>query len=200
MKASYTLALFDFDGTITTDDSLMKFIRFVAGDAKFIRGMIYLSPMLILYKLKLIPNYKAKQMMLSLFFKGMDKQQFEKVATEYSLKHIDTMLRPKAMHKIAWHKEQGHKVVIVSASMECWVKAWCDKNNIDLISTRLEIKDNKLTGKFATKNCYGIEKANRVKEAYDLSQYDHIYAYGNSRGDKELLALADESFYKPFRG
>ena len=83
--------------------------------------------------------------------------------------------------------------------MECWVKPWCDKNNIDLISTRLEVKDNKLTGKFATKNCYGREKVNRVKEAYDLSQYNHIYAYGDSRGDRELLALADESFYKPFR-
>ena len=55
------LALFDFDGTITTDDSLIKFIRFVVGDIKTLWGMILLSPMLITYKLKLIPNYKAKQ-------------------------------------------------------------------------------------------------------------------------------------------
>lgn len=57
------LALFDFDGTITTDDSLIKFIRFVVGDAKTLWGMLLLSPMLIIYKLKLISNYKAKQMM-----------------------------------------------------------------------------------------------------------------------------------------
>ena len=155
--------------------------------------------MLITYKLKLIPNYKAKQWMLSYFFKGMDEQQFQKVAKVYSPKHINTILRPKAMEKIAWHKEQGHKVVIVSASIKCWLKPWSDENNLDLIATKLEIKDYIVTGKFLTKNCYGIEKVNRVNEAYDLRDCDHIYAYGDSRGDKELLELANESFYKPFR-
>jgi len=193
------LALFDFDGTITTDDSLIKFIRFVVGDTKFIWGMALLFPMLTAYKLKLIPNYKAKQMMLSYFFKGMSEEKFMQVAKEYSLKRIDTILRPKAMEKIAWHKEQGHKVVIVSASMECWLKPWCNENNLDLIATKLEIKNGIVTGNFLSKNCYGIEKANSVNEVYDLNDYDHIYAYGDSRGDKELLALADESFYKPFR-
>mgnify|MGYP003992098247 CR=1 FL=1 len=193
------IALFDFDGTITTDDSLIRFIRFVVGDLKTLWGMVFLSPMLVVYKLKLIPNYKAKQMMLSYFFKGMDKQQFQKIAEEYSLKHIDTILRPKAMEKITWHKELGHKVIVVSASIECWIRPWCDQNGLDLIATKIEVKDGLITGKFLTKNCYGIEKASRVKEAYNLDDYDYIYAYGDSRGDKELLELADKSFYKPFR-
>lgn len=193
------IALMDFDGTITKDDSLIKFIRFVVGDVKALWGMILLSPMLVTYKLKLIPNYKAKQMMLTYFFKGMEEQQFQKVAEEYSLRHIDTILRPKAMEKIAWHKEQGHKVVIVSASIECWLKPWCDNHGLDLIATRIEMKEGLVTGKLFTKNCYGIEKANRVKEAYALSDYEYIYAYGDSRGDYELLALADEDFYRPFR-
>jgi len=192
------IALVDFDGTITTDDSLIKFIRFVVGDVKTMWGMILLSPMLITYKLKLIPNYKAKQWMLSYFFKGVNEQQFLKVAEEYSLKHIDTILRPKAMEKIAWHKEQGHKIVIVSASIECWLKPWCDKNDLDLIATKLEIQDGIVTGKFLTKNCYGIEKANRVQEQYNLSDYDHIYAYGDSRGDTELLELAHTKNFRAF--
>ena len=62
------LALFDFDGTITTNDSLIKFIRFAVGDTKTLFGMILLSPMLILYKLKLIPNYRAKEMMPEEFY------------------------------------------------------------------------------------------------------------------------------------
>ena len=155
--------------------------------------------MLIVYKLKLIPNYKAKQWMLSYFFKGMNEQQFYKVAEEYSLNHIDTIVRPEAMEKIAWHKDQGHKVVVVSASIECWLKPWCVQNDLDIIATKLEIKNGLVTGKFLTKNCYGIEKANRVRETYNLNDYEYIYAYGDSRGDKELLELADETFYKPFR-
>ena len=193
------LALFDFDGTITTEDSLIQFIRFAKGNISYILGMLLLSPMLVLYKLKLIPNYKAKQLMLSYYFKGMNAQKFKEVAEVYSLEHIDIILRPKAMKKITWHQEQGHKIVIVSASMQCWLKPWCLKHDIDLISTELEILDNKLTGTFSTKNCYGVEKENRVKQIYTLNKYEYIYAYGDSSGDKELLALANESFYKPFR-
>ena len=116
------LALFDFDGTITRDDSLIRFIRFVIGDTKYILGMIFLSPTLIAYKLKLIPNYKAKQLLISYYFKGMDEEVFFNFAKEYSLKHIETILRSEAMEKIKWHKEQGHKVVIVSASIRCWLE------------------------------------------------------------------------------
>jgi phosphatidylglycerophosphatase C len=193
------IAFLDFDGTITTDDSLIKFIRFVFGDVKTGWGILLLSPMLITYKLKLIPNYKAKQWMFSYFFKGMSENQFLKVTEEYSLKCIETILRPKAMEKISWHKSQGHEVVVVSASIECWLKPWCDKNDLGTIATRIEIKGGVVTGRFLTKNCYGIEKVNRVKEVYILSDYAYIYAYGDTCGDKELLELADESFYKPFR-
>ena len=193
------LALFDFDGTITTDDSLIKFIRFAVGDIKFITGMVLLSPMLIAYKLKLIPNYKAKQYMLAYFFKNMPESKFIQLSKEYSLTHIDTILRKKAMEKIQWHTQQKHKIIIVSASIECWLKPWCNKHNLDLIGTKLEIKDGVITGKFLSKNCYGIEKVHRLQKQYNLDDYDYIYAYGDSHGDKELLKLADKSFYKPFR-
>lgn len=193
------LSLFDFDGTITKDDSLLKFIRFVVGDGRFVFGLVVLSPVLVAYKLKLIPNYKAKQKMLSWFFKGMSKDAFFKVANEYSLVHIDKILRPKAMEKIKWHKAQGHQIVIVSASIDCWLRPWCEKNGLELIATKLEIKDDIVTGKLLTKNCYGVEKVNRIKEIYNLEKYDYIYAYGDSAGDKQMLELANESFYKPFR-
>ena len=196
---SKKIVFFDFDGTITTDDSLLKFIRFVVGDRRFLLGLIVLSPMLVLYKLKLIPNYKAKQYMLSWFFKGMSKDDFLKVANEYSLVHIDKILRPKAIEKINWHKNQGHKVVVVSASIECWLRPWCEKNGLELIATKLEIKDDIVTGKLLSKNCYGVEKVNRIKEIYNLKDFEYIYSYGDSSGDKQMLELAHEKFYKPFR-
>lgn len=193
------LALFDFDGTITQHDSLIGFIRYAVGDMRTVYGMLLLSPMLMAYKLKLTPNYKSKEWFLSFFFKGMDENEFKDIAKEYSLNMLDTILRPKAMNTIAWHKEQGHKIAIVSASMECWLKPWCDQNGLDLIATKLEMKNGIVTGRLLTKNCYGIEKANRVKDAYNLGEYGYIYAYGDSRGDKELLEMADKGYFKPFR-
>lgn len=193
------IAFFDFDGTITTDDSLLKFIRFVVGDVKFLAGLAFLSPMLVVYKLKLIPNYRAKQMMLSYFFKGMQAQKFFNVTNEYSLNHIHKILRPQAMEKIKWHQEKGDRIVVVSASLDCWLRPWCEENNLELIATKLEIKDDRVSGKLLTKNCYGIEKTNRIQQNYSLKDYGIIYAYGDSRGDKEMLAIADEAHYKPFR-
>jgi len=193
------LALFDFDGTITDKDSLFKFIRFYIGDIKFIVGLVILFPMLIKFKLGLITNSKAKEYLMAYYFKGTDLKTFKKLATEYSLFHINEILRPKAMERIDWHQALGHEIVIISASIRCWLKPWCDRHNISLISTELEVIDSKITGKFSTKNCHGIEKERRIKEVYDLRNYEYIYAYGDSIGDKEMLALANESFYKPFR-
>jgi HAD superfamily hydrolase (TIGR01490 family) len=193
------LALFDFDGTITTKDSLVDFIQFAVGKPSYYAGLTKLSPMLTAYTLKLIPNDIAKERLIGHFFGEWESEKFQQLAEQYSFEKIDTIVRPEAMERVRWHQEQGDHVVIVSASMECWLTGWCKKKNIELISTQLETIDGRLTGRFATKNCYGVEKANRVKEIYNLEEYDHIYAYGDSRGDRELLALANESFYKPFR-
>ena len=193
------LALFDFDGTITTKDSLVDFIQFAVGKPSYYAGLTKLSPMLTAYTLKLIPNDIAKERLIGHFFGEWESEKFQQLAEQYSFEKIDTIVRPEAMERVQWHQGQGDHVVIVSASMECWLTGWCKKKNIELISTQLETIDGRLTGRFATKNCYGVEKANRVKEIYNLEEYDHIYAYGDSRGDRELLALANESFYKPFR-
>jgi phosphoserine phosphatase len=75
-------------------------------------GMVALLPTLMSYKLRLIPNYIAKQRILSHFFKGMNEKQFQQTAQEYSLTEIDKILRPKAMERITWHQDQEHKVVV----------------------------------------------------------------------------------------
>jgi phosphatidylglycerophosphatase C len=190
------IAFFDFDGTITKKDSFIEFIKFAVGKKKFIKGLIILSPILILYKLKIISNYKAKQKVISYFFKGYNKSQFQNIAKEFSLKIIDKIIKPEMLEKIKWHKLQGHKIIIVSASLECYLKPWCDKNDLDIIATKLEFKNNIFTGNLETKNCYGKEKVNRIKQKYDLNQFNYIYAYGDSKGDKEMLSIANKKFYK----
>jgi HAD superfamily hydrolase (TIGR01490 family) len=121
------------------------------------------------------------------------------VAFHYSISQIDYIVRPKAIDRLCWHTEQGHKVVIVSASIECWLAPWCKKNGFELLATKLEVKNGVVTGNLLGSNCFGIEKVNRIKDKYDLSQFNYIYAYGDSKGDIQMLDLANESFYKPFK-
>ena len=193
------IALFDFDGTITTKDSLVDFIQFSVGKPKYYLGIFILTPVLFCFFLKLIPNYIAKEKLVSYFFKNWLLSDFNELAHTYSLQCIDKILRPAAIKKIKWHQSQGHHVAIVSASIENWLKPWCDKNNLRVLATKLEVVENRVTGNFLSNNCHGLEKVNRIKERYDLSKYDYLYAYGDSSGDKQMLSLANESYYKPFR-
>jgi phosphoserine phosphatase len=44
---------------------------------------------------------------------------------------------------------------------------------------------------FISKNCYGQEKVNRLLEVEPDRKNYYLYAYGDSRGDREMLAFAD---------
>lgn len=194
-----TIAVFDFDGTITKKDSFIDFLLFSYGKLPFFKSLLMNSPVLILYFFRVIPNWKAKQKLFSYYFKGMKLEDFNTLCQNY-LPRIDLILRDDAIQKINQYKSDNSKVVVVSASIENWIKPWADKYGIETISTLLETgKDNTLTGNFMSLNCYGQEKVNRFVEKYPEKKLYKLFAYGDSRGDKELLAFADHAYYKYFK-
>jgi len=189
------LALFDFDGTLTKKDSLNEFLKYSSSKREYLFNMIVFSPVFLLYKVGFIKNDKAKALLLKLFFKGWSEIDFKKKAQEFSLNVLDDILRDDVYKLFKDHKKRGDRVVIVSASMECWLKPWCDKEGVELISTRLKFEDEQFNGKFSTKNCYAKEKVARIKEEYDLQLFEKIYAYGDSKADRYMFELADEWRY-----
>lgn len=193
------LALFDFDGTISERDSLPDFIVFAVGRWRFVGGLFWLSPVLLAYLLKLIPNHRAKQKLLAHFFAGWSIQQFKQVASDYAVTRLPQIIRPKALKCIRQHLQSGDAVWVVSASPENWLQDWCQSLGIGLLATRLEVDGERLTGKFDGKNCHGEEKVARIKAQLSLESFSSIYAYGDSSGDLAMFKLADQHFYKPFR-
>ena len=193
MKKIYA---FDFDGTLTTKDTLIEFIRFAKGTLAFGWGFARYAHLLVLMKLGLYPNWKAKQKVFAYFFEGMKIEEFDGLCQRFA-KDNQHLLRPKGIEAIQQALDKGAEVLIVSASIDNWVKAFF--NTLCVVGTQIEIKDGLLTGRFLTKNCYGQEKVNRILALYPNRSEYHLTAYGDSRGDKELLAFADESDYKPFR-
>ena len=194
-----TLAIFDFDGTISTKDSFEDFIFFTHGFTKTVLGILINSPILVLYLLKIISNEQAKQKIFAHFYGGWEADRFKTLATQYTQKYLPKILRPKALERLAWHKKEGHKIVVVSASFENYLSIWCQNEGIDLIATQVEIKEGNLTGQFASPNCYGDEKVRRINQIFNLKDFSTIYAYGDSRGDLPLKTIATEFHYKPFR-
>ncbi|HPG10951.1 MAG TPA: HAD family hydrolase [Chitinophagaceae bacterium] len=194
------IAFFDFDGTITKKDTLLEFIKFTNGSFKFALGFLINSPWLIAYKLRVISNQKAKERILKFFFGGMEASLFNDHCQKFFDQKIPQLIRQKSIIEINRLAAEDVEVVIVSASPENWVRLWAEKINADCLSTRLRIDNNRISGYILGKNCYGDEKVKRIKEKYSLSEYDQIYAYGDSKGDKQMLDLAKVKFYKPFRG
>lgn len=192
------LALFDFDGTITKKDSFLEFIRFYKGFNSFIIGLIVLSPILFLYKVKIVKNWKAKERILTFFFKNEPFKEFCLKSTEFSLKIIPGLLKPDAVQAISYHLEKGDRVIVISASFENWLADWCKSMKLELIGSKIEVRNGLITGKIEGKNCYGIEKVIRLKQYLDINQFSEIYAYGDSKGDLPLLELANHRFYQSF--
>lgn len=193
------LVLFDFDGTITTKDTLEEFMIFYHGKSKYYLGLAILSPILAGYLLKVLPNWKSKTYFLKYFLKGKSAADFDEKCREFSKQRLKALIRPKAVEAIKGYQQAGATVAVVSASAMNWVKPWCDEMGIVCLATRLEVKHDRITGNFEGKNCHGAEKVCRIKENFSLEHYDKIIAYGDTSGDKEMLALAQEKFYKPFR-
>lgn len=194
-----TLALFDFDGTITTHDTMLDLACFSAGKFRYILTMIVISPVLLLMKLKLISNSFTKELFMSVFFGGMNEQAFVQLCNDYSKKRLPELIRPRALAQIQSHQENGDDVYVVSASATHWLQPWCNQQQLSLICSQLEIVDQKLTGKLDGPNCNGEEKVRRIQQAINLSLYDKIIAYGDSSGDKEMFAISHEHYFKPFR-
>lgn len=192
------IAFFDFDGTITTRDTLLEFIKFSRGKFRFYLGFIINLPYLIAYKLKIISNQSAKEKILQFFFKNTPTEVFRKYCESFSKHILPKLIRPKASEEIRHLLKKNVIVVVVSASPENWISHWANESGVELIASRLEIKEGKLTGKILGKNCHGDEKVVRIKEVYDLSNYYIVAAYGDSQGDKPMLHLAEKAYYKPF--
>ena len=193
MKKIYA---FDFDGTLTTKDTLIAFIRYACGDKAFCWGFLRYSPLLLLMKLGYYPNWKVKQKVFSYFFKGMSFNEFAQLGRLFALDN-GHLLRPKGVEMVQKALAEEAEVLIVSASIDNWVQPFFPDANV--LGTKIEVVNGSLTGRFLTKNCYGQEKVNRILALYpDRSTY-HLIAYGDSRGDKELLSFADEPHFKPFR-
>lgn len=191
---------FDFDGTLTTRDTLIAIFRYARGDAFTLLAFLLYSPLLVLMKLHLYPNWKAKQLMFGYFFKGMKLTDFNDLCKRFA-KDNRHLLRPRGMETVAEALREGSEVLVVSASLDNWVHPFFDgmQGHLHVLCTRPDVRNGVLTGKFITKNCYGSEKVRRIERCLPYREQYELIAFGDSRGDKEMLEYADKGYYKPFR-
>ncbi len=197
-EALQTVAAFDFDGTISYRDSLVPFLFFRFGWFKTLLGLGLLAPLLALDVALGRDRQTMKERVLTYFFKGMPLNEVTEDAHRFAKESLPSQIRPEALQRIKWHNDQGHRCILVSASMNLYLIPWAHSVGInEVLSSELAVNsENRLTGYLKGKNCRGAEKTRRLDELLGPKDQYILYAYGDSKGDKEMLALADFPFMK----
>ncbi len=188
-----TIAAFDFDGTLTSKDSFPAFIRFATGTTRFLAGFALFSPVLALMKLRLYSGGKAKEQVFSHFFKGMEYERFRTLGNAFATE-VETMRNEPVINRLKGHIASGDTVYVISASIREWVEPWCQRQGVTaVLTTEVQVDaTGKLTGRFKTRNCNGQEKVRRLLQVEPARADYRLVAYGDSKGDRPLLELADE--------
>ncbi|QOW22029.1 HAD family hydrolase [Lysobacter avium] len=190
-----TLALFDFDGTITTRETMPDFLRCSISPARLILGQLLLAPLIVGYRLGLVSGTSVRRAIVRFGYTGTTVAALRAHGQEFARNFLPATVRPEMMHRISWHKAQGHKVVVVSGGLDTYLAPWCRQHGLELICSALQEHDGVLTGRYVGEQCVLKEKARRVRERYDLVNFSEIYAYGDTPEDKDLLSLATRRYY-----
>jgi phosphatidylglycerophosphatase C len=197
---SRIVAAFDLDRTLTRRDTLASFLLRAAGRAATTRAILTLSPRIALGLTSDDRRDAAKEAFVARLLAGRDLASMTSVAEAFAADIAASGLRPDTRRCLEWHREQGHRVVIVSASPELYVTPLSRLLGADAaLATRLEVDaTGRLTGRFAGRNCRGPQKVLRLREYLGAGDTPDagaaealtLFAYGDSRGDREMLAMA----------
>lgn len=198
---SAVVAAFDFDGTISTGDTFFPFLLYAFGTVRVYPALVGGLVELLQFNADQSVRDRLKASLVRRLFGGAPPGPLEAAAEEYARRVLGSRLRPGALERIRWHREQGHRLIMVSASLDIYLKHIAFALGFgELLCTRLDATgDAFFSGKLAGANCRGAEKVRRLAGLLgDLPQY-YVYAYGDSAGDREMLAMATEKYFKPFR-
>lgn len=191
-----TLVAFDFDGTLTRGESFLRFLVFVTPWQRLPWALLRSAPFLLAYVAGLMSNTVAKERVLGCFIKGRARSEVLPLAVRFARERIPSTLRPEAVARLNHHLKQGHVCVLVSATLALYLEPWAAGMGFDsVLATGLQVDDKgRFTGRLSTPNCHGQGKADRLQAKYGDVRL--LAAYGDSRGDREMLAMAEQPGYR----
>jgi phosphatidylglycerophosphatase C len=191
---------FDFDGTLTVRDSFTAFLRWRAGRIRYAIGMAKLVPAALRYLVDR-DRGRIKAAAAREFLRGLDHAQLEADARDFAARNAESLFRPDALG--AWRdwRARSVRLVIVTASPTAIVHPFAEALQADaLIGTEFAYDGSgRATGGFATPNCRGHEKVNRLQARFG-PEVRLVAAYGDTAGDREMLAMAESAGYRVFTG
>jgi glycosyltransferase 2 family protein len=197
--ADQRVAVFDVDGTLLRGDCLLLAVRRSSGIMDQLLGALTLLPWMIGWKLHLLSTSRFKQATIAVFglCEVVNRAEAEG-REEWLLRELLTQLRPEALQRLRWHQERGDRVLLCSASPRMLLQPLADWLGVQLLCTELEGEQGEWQPKLTGPNCKGPEKVRSLVRYLGQVEGLTIEAYGDSKGDRELLQLATLPHYRSF--
>jgi len=192
------LSVFDFDGTLTRHDSFVPFLKFAFGNQQFNRRILRLALPSVKFLARRMNRDELKAQLISTFLTGVEAKWVQEQAVNFCRVFWPQLMRPSGLQSVAAEVDAGAVVTLCSASPALVLQPFANRLGIKLIGTELEIVDGLLTGRMTGNNCRCENKVLRLEAVYGpLDQY-RLKAWGDTRGDQELLAAAQEAHWRHF--
>ncbi len=188
-----SLALFDFDGTITYQDMFSLFFHYSAIGTRKRVSKVVLLPFYLLYKIRILPARFMRPIATFIAFAGRETQQVKAIGTRFANDVIPRYLRPEAVERLNWHHNNGDTIVVVSASLNAYLQPWCEANGYHLLCSEVITDKPNISGVYLQGDCSLERKVTRVKASFNLNDFASVYAYGDTHEDIPMLKLADHA-------
>jgi phosphatidylglycerophosphatase C len=189
------LALFDFDGTLTTRETFPDFMRYAVARPRLLVGGVLLAPVVFGYRRGWVAGNPTRASIVQVGLRGVDAERLRAQGDAFARDVLPTVLRPEAMARLQWHRERGDRVVVVSGGLDVYLAPWCVAQGIELACSVLAERGGRITG-YAGAQCVGEEKVRRVHALCDPQAYAAIHAYGDTHEDHAMLAMAHHRTYR----
>ena len=198
MNSPRTLAIFDLDGTISRRDTFTPYVFgwLARHPARWWR-LILMLPTLLAFALGRASRGHLKGQLLHQTLGGLPRHAVQ----QWTAQHVHHLLQhglfATALERIRWHREAGHYLVLMSASVDCFVPALGSALGFDetICSQARWNFDDTLDGRLIGANCRGEEKLRQLRALKARLSPDDIWAYGNSRADLIHMREATQGVY-----
>jgi HAD superfamily hydrolase (TIGR01490 family) len=187
------IALFDFDGTLTTKDSMRLFFAWVdprgVGWWRFLRA----APGVVLsHGFRREP---LKTALVHAFLAGKTQEELAVLGRQFVQDVLPAHLNQTVLARMRRYRDEGARVAIVSASLDVWLRPFAKQEGVALLCTEAAYTHGLFMGEWQTPNCNGVEKRRRVELYFPDWTQQVITVYGNSAGDAAMLQMADEAWW-----
>ena len=184
------IAIFDLDGTITHRDTLFPLVlRQLAQHPPQLLRLALLLPAVVRFAVDR-DRGALKQSLLRTTLRGTSRATLDQTSRAFVSDTIARRCFRDALDAIRRHREQGHHLVLMSASVDFYVPEFGRQLGFDqVICTGVAWQGDQLDGTLTTPNRRGEEKADCLRALVAERNDNHTFAYGNSDSDLPHLKL-----------